>query len=87
MVFSVATVAAKNSDVSIPLHLVQTEVNGCFMHKKCGMVQRPATGKRQKVQLIISIIANMKKMPGKSKKTKRSIALSKRSQLEAIRVD
>ena len=52
-----------------------------------GTGQRPATGKRQKVQSTIPIIASTKETLGESKKAKRSIALSKRSHLEANRVD
>ena len=42
---------------------------------------------QRKMQSIIPIIASTKMMPQEPKKAKRSIALSKRSHLEAIRVD
>ena len=43
--------------------------------------------RQQNVQSTIPIIASTKKIPEESKKVKRSITLSKRLHLEAIRVD
>ena len=42
---------------------------------------------RRKMQLTIPVIASTKMTPQEPKKAKRSIALSKQSHLEAIRVD
>ena len=46
--------------------------------------QETVTGKQPNVQSTIPIVASTKKTPRETKKATRSIALSKRSHLEAI---
>ena len=80
------TVAAKKM-VMFPFRSVPSrrKRNGRSVHKNGSRTgRRMATGKRPNVQLTIPIVASTKKMPGESKKAKRSIVLSKRSHLEAI---
>ena len=81
----------KNGDVSVSFCPVQTEVKWPFMHKKRKLdEEEDGNGQAMERALNYSIVASMKKTPGESKKH-RSIhiiyALSKRSHMEAIRVD
>ena len=72
----------KNGDVFVPFHPVETKVKPCTR-----METGQAEATRWKMRSAIPIISSTKMTPQEPKKAKRSIALSKRSQLEAIRVD
>ena len=76
----------KNGDASVPFRPVQTEVKRPFPMPKNG--NGTGGGRRDgKCSRLIPIVASTKMTPQKPKKAKRSIALSKRSHLEAIKVD
>ena len=74
----------QNGDVSVLFRSVQMEAKRPFHAQQMEVERGTAMGKRPNVQLTTPIIASTKKMPGESKKAKRSIALPKRSYLEAI---
>ena len=80
--------SSSQKKVMFLFHLTPSRQNDHSMHKKwkrdgAGTVM----GKWRNVHSTIPIIASMKKTPGESKKTNRSIVLSKQSHLEVIWID
>ena len=77
----------QNGDVFVPFCPVEMEIKRLFPYTRMETGRAEADATECALQLTITIVASMKMMPQAPKKAKRSIALSKRLHLEAIRVN